>query len=208
MLANSTDYVRPGDHRLETPGAAAPAFQSSGLDLEMAELTPEPERAPLQLTTQDQAAADARTQGDVEHILEAACSACAPLAVSTSIGVVLKDYGQADFSNELCVQIDRGQIKHVGRDFKPVLPVINKAGPSDSHRGDLTSTVQSARERSYHVNNLLDECLRISDLGYNMSPVQYRRVSTDNGPPYHPADIQTDIQSAIITRGHGLAWVG
>src|SRR5262249_55864491 len=208
MLANSTDYVRPGDHRLEAPGAAAPAFQSSGFDFEVTELTPEPDRAALQLSAKNQPASDARPQRDVEHVLEAACSACAPLAVGASIGVVFEDYGQMDFSSELCIQINGGQIKHVGRDFEPVLPVINEAGPSDSDRRDLTSTVESPRERSYHVHNLLDERLRISDLGYDLPPVQYRRVSTDDSPSYHAADIQTDIQSAIITRGHRLAWVG
>src|SRR5215471_8426832 len=101
MFTNTADYVRSRDHRLETAGAAAPAFQSAGIDFEMAEFTAEPERPPLQLPPKDQAASDAGPQRNIENVVEAFSRACPPLAIGPGIGVILKDNRDRDLPRQL-----------------------------------------------------------------------------------------------------------
>ena len=112
-LVRAADDVGRGGHRLQTADVAAGALDALGVDGDVPELAREAGGAAPEPAVEDERAADAGADGDVEHVAAAAPRAGRVLAESARVGVVVERDGEAGGLCERGAQVfahDRGEV--------------------------------------------------------------------------------------------------
>lgn len=109
----AADDVRGGGDRLKAARVAAGAFDAFAVDGDVAELARKTRIAVPEFAVEDERAADAGADGDVEHIAAAASRARDVLAVSGGVRIVDERDRQIRRARQFRLQIgadDRGQV--------------------------------------------------------------------------------------------------
>jgi len=134
-----------GRQRLKASTATTGARRAVGVQTHVADLARQAVCPSMEQAIEDEAASDARADGDIEHILTTATRPIAPLAQCPGVGVVLQHGGRMKTVGDMLPQGKPLPARHVVARARTFSRAIHRSIKADANGGGLEARLRQLR---------------------------------------------------------------